>query len=473
MNKAQKWILKNLFGINEKAFRSSYSTSVRLGGQPVVWIGDETKNYVEEGYGANDIIYSILTMAADKERMAPWDVYKIKDEGSLKLYQAELKKKDCNLKTALDHRTKALELYTGDGKLNELLDWPNENQTFGDLVADSGINKRLAGNRYIRGTLLDLGANKGKPQELNLMPSQCVKVLGTSAFPSRVVAYLLNVGKAEEIAKEEVMHDKLPNPIYQMPGDELVGLSPIKAALRNLQRSKSAKTASVKSFDNLGPDTIIFLDDERMSAEQGLEQAAALKDKLMQEYSGSENRKKMAISGYKTGAVNLGLSPVDLQILEAEKWDTVQFANIFNFPHILLIPEHSTLDNLKIAERALTSRCCVPYLTSFRNNFNRKLQTDWGYKGQNIYVDFDLSVYTEMQQDMKQLTEWIMASWHLTPRQRYQLQQLDIPEELDSMPELDMIFVPSGFTELSQLNPDVIQEQMDRVDEQMQQNEKP
>jgi HK97 family phage portal protein len=469
MNKFQQWAARNLLGLNTKALGRTPVIHTNL---PVSWINGNAEQYIEEGYGANDIVYSILTMAADKERMAPWDVYKIKDESSLKLYEAEIQKKDVDLKKALNLRTKALEKYDGDGKLNELLDWPNENETFSDLVANSGIVKRLTGNRYIKSTLLDIGMHRGKPQELHLLPSQNVAIKSTRTFPARALGYQLNLGQIIDFSKEEILHDKLFNPLYKVIGEELYGMSPIQAAIKNLTRNKSAKTAAVKSFDNLGPDTLIYTDDERMSADQAIAQARAVKEVIMNEYSGAENRKKMAVSGFKMGAVNLGLSPVDLQLLEAEKWDVVMFANVYNFPHILLIPEHSTLDNLKIAERSLTSRCCLPYLTSFRNNFNRKLRTDWGYKGSNIYVDFDLSVYTEMQQDMKSLTEWVMASWHLTPRQRYELQQLDIPEEIEDMPELDMIFVPSGFTEISGLNPENIQKEMDRIEEQENQNSK-
>src|SRR5689334_18088157 len=79
----------------------------------VVWIDDMAHKYVSEGYSANDIVYSIINQAAEKERMAPWNVYKVKEESSLKLYHAELGKKEVNYKKALDYRTKALELYTG------------------------------------------------------------------------------------------------------------------------------------------------------------------------------------------------------------------------------------------------------------------------------------------------------------------------------------------------------------------------
>lgn len=428
--------------------QTSYGTPFRISGMgQMVWGQENAERYVKDGYTANDVVYSILNMAAEKERMAPWNVYKIKDESSLKQYKSELAKlngsidKGFSLKKCLDFRTKAMELYTGDGKLNDVLNWANEEETFQDLVANSGAAKRLTGNRYLWASLLDAGANRGKPQELYLLPSQHIQVFASRTFPERKTGYRMQIGNIIDFKPEEVMHEKMWNPVYDAFGSNLVGMSPLKAALYNLVRNKYAKQASAYSFQNLGPDTIVYTDDARLTADQGLEQAAAIKKKLHEEYSGSVNRKKMAVSGYKMGAVNLGLSPVDLNILEQEKWDVVSFANLWNFPHILLVPERATLNNLMVAERALTSRCAIPYLRSFAAHFNRKLSTDWGYKGTGIIVDFDVSVYPEMQKDKADLTGWL-ANSPLSIRQRFEELEVELPPGYDSDPDIDRIILP-------------------------------
>lgn len=464
MNKVQKWIAQ-AFGI-----KSLYQQggSFQKVGTNLVWLQDNQESYINEGYCGNDIVYSIISIASEKARVAPWNVYKIVDESSLKLYHAEFSKKNFNIKKALDYRTKALELYTGDGKLNELLDWPNEQQTFSDLVAESMISKMSTGNRYIRAILLDGGANTGKPQELHALPSQWTQIFATNTFPARVAGYQVYInGIPLPFSKEEVMHDKMPNPVFDFYGSQLYGQSPLKAMIYNLTRSKYAKQASTSSFVNLGPDTIIYVDDTRMTGDESVEQAGAVKKKLYEEHSGVFNRKKMAVSGYKMGAIQLGLSPVDLNILNSEKWDVVMIANCFNFPHIILFQEAATHDNLKEAEKSLTSRCVLPHHTSFRNNFNRKLQTDWGYKGQNICVDFDLSVYNELNPDMVQLTGWIKQSDWLTIRMRYELQQQELPPEYANDPMVDKIFVPTNLVPLDDLNAMNMNNIMNQIDGQL------
>lgn len=435
----------------------------------VIWVDDNLSAYITEGYSANDIVYSIISMCAEKERMAVWNVYKVKEESSLKLYQQELAKKDINLKRLADLQTKALELYTGDGKLNELLQWPNEEETFQDLVANSGAAKRLTGNRYIRAVMLEGGANGGKPQELYSLLSQYVRIVATQTWPARKLGYEVETGISSNVrlTKEEVLHDKEWNPgcNWNVVGSNLVGMAPLKAAAYNLTRSKYAKQASTYSFQNLGPDTIIFVDDQRMTAEEGAAQAAALKAKLYEEYSGTVNRKKMAASGYKVGAVNLGLSPVDLAILEAEKWDCNMLANVLRFPPILLHQERATDNNYEMAVRQLLSNCTVPMLTTFGNHFNRKINTDWGYKGQNLRIEPDYGCYSELQPDKVKVNTWAKDSC-ITIRQWFEQLGMEIPQDFINDPMIDKIRVPQGTQFLDDLNPANLDEQMNQIDQQ-------
>jgi HK97 family phage portal protein len=445
-----------------------YGGSVAVQNGQVVWVSDNFEKYFIDGYSANDLVYSITKITSEKIKVAPWGAYQVVDESSLKRYKAEVKKAgtpDYNHKKCLDLRTKALEAYDGDSRLNELLMYPNESETFSDLVAHSSIDKMITGNRYIRSSKLEAGVNEGKPFELGRLPPQFMNIVVSRTFPMRVIGYQLTCGTIIPLEKEEILHDKDYNPLYDINGSHLVGMSPLKAARYTLTNENSSLEASTKSFQNMGPGGIVYVDDERLSGDQTVEQAGAVKSKWYEEYSGPSNTRKMVVSGYKMGYQEMGLSPVDLQIIEQQKWNLVRFCNVWNFPHPLLLPDHLTDNNYQASEKALIGRCAMPLMTSFRDNFNRKLQSDWGYKGKNIYIDFDLSVYSELQQDMGKLTDWVMKSWHLTPRMRYELQQLEVPENYQNDPMLDKIFVPSGFEVIENLDPANMDREMDEVEE--------
>lgn len=441
-----------------------------VGNGQVNWVSDDLDSYVREGFAANDIIYSIVNITQEKVRLAPWSAYKIKDEGSLKLYQAEVRKKGFDYKKALDLRTKALELYTGDSRLNDLLKHPNEQQSFEDLVAESGSAKQLMGNRYIQGKVLEGGLDKGKPQELWLLPSQFMSIQSTRSWPPRVTGYEMMYGDRIEFKKEEVLHDKTANFLYDPSGaSHLYGMPPLKAALYNITRSKYAKETSTRSFENGGPGGVLYVDDDRLGGEQSVEQALAVKRKWNEEYRGINGTKKIVVSGYKVGWEQMGLSPTDLAIIEAEKWDLNMLCGVFNFPISMLNPDGTTFNNGYTAEAALTSRTALPLLNSFKTNFNRKLQDAWGYAGKNIVVDYDLSVYTELQPNYKEMAEWI-NKMPIPVEMKYSLMQLDVPEYMTEEVRR-MIYIPTGNQLIEDLNN--LEGPMNAVDEELDSPKKP
>ena len=82
-------------------------------------------------------------------------------------------------------------------------------------------------------------------------------------------------------------------------------------------------------------------------------------------------------------------------------------------------------NNVREAEKALTTRCAMPQLVSFRNHLNRKLQTCWGYEGQNVFVDFDHTVFTELQEDVVEKSNWIKDLKALSPNEQRMLLGLE------------------------------------------------
>ncbi len=99
---------------------------------------------------------------------------KIVDEAAFKSYQGLMRKKDIStqdFKKAVKYRKKALEPIYVD-RLSELLKYPNDYETFQDLVANSSGWKLITGGRTVWAQTLDLGANAGKPFQLHNLPYQ-------------------------------------------------------------------------------------------------------------------------------------------------------------------------------------------------------------------------------------------------------------------------------------------------------------
>lgn len=448
MNKVKEF-LAGLLGF--KAFRSG--VAYHVSGGNLISSEDNKTTYITNGYTANDIIFSIVNLITEKVRVAPWGVYKVEDESSLKKYQAIMSKKDLtgdDFKQAIYFRKKALS-ENNDPYLNDLIAQPNEYCTFSDLVADSGVFKLICGGRMIYGELLEGGANTGKPHSLTILPYNLVTILAKKEFPDILISeagYRLDDWGITDLSKESVLHDKYFNPMFDTMGSHLFGLAPMKAALLLTDKSNSANRTEAAQFQNQGPKKVIFMDDPRFTPEQGNQQAQEIKKKLQgKEYGGPDSAGKTATSGYKMGVVDAGLSPVDLGIIESEKWTLRRFCNVFGgVPSQLLNdPENKSYNNQKEGEKALTTRGAIPLLNSFRENFNRKLANDWGYKGKKAYIDYDATVYTELQDDLAQKWTWVRelpVSW------RYKLELMALDSEREDSEGLDEIMIPSGFQPL-------------------------
>ena len=419
----------------------------------VTWQGADQRSFVDDGYVANDIVYSIIKLITDKAKIAPFHVYKVVDEKAAKKYKSLAAQKDINLKELETLHKKAYELYTGDQRLNELLKYPNEEDCWSDLVEQWCGFKLITGNSFIYGKLIEAGNNQGKPFELFALPSQYMAIIANiNVFPPTRAGYQLYYGQMWSFDTKEILHDKYFNPQWGVTAGQLYGQSPLRAAAKNLTRSNEAKTAAVASFQNGGPAGVLFMNDERFDPTSGQAQAQALKTAVSQK-GGSANFNSIAVSGYKVDWKQIGLSPVELNIIESEKWDLKALCNIYGVPSQLLNDSDSkTYNNQREGEKALTLRCAIPLLNSLTENLNRKLHTDWGYKGTNLYVDYDLSVYGELEANKSEQTEWLDKAWWISPKQKLDIMNIEVPDYIPKE-ELEKLYIPTGLQTIDQFQP--------------------
>jgi hypothetical protein len=189
------------------------------------------------------------------------------------------------------------------------------------------------------------------------------------------------------------------------------------------------------------------VDNDKISPTDGKTQADLIKKKWAEEYTGADNFGKVAFAGAKFGYVQVGQSLKEMALTEVEEIDLRRLANIWGIPSVLLNdPGNKSWNNLTESEKALTSRCAMSHLVSARDNLNRKLTTDWGFKGENVYVDFDSSVYSELQENLKEKWEWLkdvaVPEWY-----KLEMMNMDVPDELPR----ELILVSSNRVSLADL----------------------
>lgn len=378
----------------------------------LIGITDNPKNYIDKGFNVNDIVYSIITLIMDKVRISPWSLYTITDEQSLKAYNGLLSKKDFkanDIRLARELRHKAITPVKNPGKWGDILKYPNEYETFSDFVANGVGFKLLTGNKYIWADLIEGGKNAGAPNSLWNLPSQWMNITATQDFPCKILNYIVQLWPEIKYTNEEILHEKYWNPNWNINGEQLYGIAPLRAALKLLNRNNSSLDASTASFQNEGIKGVLYMKNQvgQVDGNAVLPEVMSLKKTMVNEWAGESNYGKMGISGYEVGWLPIGISSKDMQLIENEKWDLRRLCSVWGVSSRLLNdPDNTAEANVEEAEKALTTRCAFPALNSTRDNLNRKLE-EWGGKPGD-FVDYDMTVYSELAGDTKDTVAWVI-----------------------------------------------------------------
>lgn len=449
-------------------FAGPDTTSSYLSGNIIIDAIRKEK-YVCEGYANNDIVYSIIRLILNKVKVAPWGWYKIKDEKAYAEYQTAIKsmsskdyEKAYGDKAAsqLGHdfkkmaalQTKALEAYNASGfragKLADLIKYPNSVQSWSDMVEEGCGFKLITGDKFRIADIHEGPLTKGLPAEINNLASQHMLIITeANRFPLRAGSFRYQCGVQVNYTKEEMLHEKYFNPLWDATGSHLYGLSPIKAAWMRIQRTNKAQQSQAASFENGGADGAMWPRDKEFAeylANKNIDALDQTKSSIRNAIGGGY-RKKGDIAVLTSGPweyERLRLSPVDQAIIAAEQWDMPMLCNVWQVPSQLMNdPFNKIQANAVSGEKALTLRCAWPLLVDERDNMNRKFQTDWGLKGENIVLDFDATVFTELEEDKKSQTEWLKDAYWYTPNQKLAIQGEPIDE---TDPNMNRRWIPSN-----------------------------
>ena len=204
-------------------------------------------------------------------------------------------------------------------------------------------------------------------------------------------------------------------------------------------RNNSSLTASASAFQNEGIKGVLHLKGVpgQVDGEILVQEVGRLKKTMTTEWSGEENRGRIGLGGYDMGWIPIGLSSEDMQLIESEKWDLRRLCSVYGVQSQLLNdPDNKSYNNQAEAEKALTLRCALPELVAYRDNFNRKLHRDLGGKP-GVVIDFDMSVYSELQDNVKDVADWTSKLLAVSPNEQRELCGLESIDE----PSLNEVWV--------------------------------
>jgi HK97 family phage portal protein len=369
----------------------------------------DQKKIIEMSYRANANVYSVIELITNRSSQLMWTVYEIKDKKDSYRAKAEYEayQKSGDIFNALKTKAKYYEV-SKNKQLNDLILRPNKLQSMPVFVKEALGYKLLTGNRYLY-KLKPSGFKTAS--QLFILPSHFMQVKlkdGANYLTRDNVEYLFDQGYNIPFSSDEICHSKSWNP-FMIISDSLYGFSPITAAYPLIQKNNSSYTASRNAYDNMGISGI--LSQGPVAGEDGgfmsKTEAEAIQKKMDKKMAGVDNFKKVIITSAAVSWQNMGLSPVDLAIIDAQKMDREEIANIYSTPvQMLNSQEASTRDNMLTAERSFYLNAVIPHMNELRDDLNYSVASDFG---DNFYIDYDTKSIPALQSDLKTLSERLVA----------------------------------------------------------------
>lgn len=401
---------------NENKFNEAF---LKFFGQGSASYDYKNKTYLEKGYRINPIVFSVVNQMCDKSKSVPFYVKKIKDKKAFKKLQRfdRAVGNDLTAKQLFD-RIKLKAEALDEEEMDFPMEKPNPNQTWLDVISLFKLFLKTTGNVYLLKISTDDGPNKGIPQLLYVLPSDKMELVlkkdSNLLYDENPIDYFkLTDGEINiRFEKENVIHIKTPNPFYDQNGSHLYGLSPMGALLKNIESSNDALDNNIKTLKNSGIFGFVSAKDSNFTPEQ----ATQLKQKLVEMDNAKGRLSKIAGLSTQVEFTRLSLDTNELQPFEYLKYDQKQVCNVFGWSDLLLNSDSNmTYNNIKEERKRVVTDNIKPDLDMLSDALNEEfLQLFKGYE--NAFMEFDISELPEMQENIKEMIEWMQKAW-LTPNE--------------------------------------------------------
>lgn len=371
-----------------------------------IWSSQNSTNYIRNGYQANLNVYAIVSWITRKAAAVPFELVRGKGDD---------------------------EEIVDDHPVLDLLNTPNDYQGKFEFFEQYYGFRLLTGNTYLYKLAPESGVNTGRPMELFTLPANLVEIVysGKPLIPIR--GYKLTGFWDKEFTAEEIMHSKYANYDFEH-GQEWYGMSPIRAALKAVDKSNENFNAGKRMYQNLGANGLLYpkgLPESKPSLTD--EQVAKSQKKLDKKIRGSDNFQRKVLVSSELGYLQFGMNADELQLIEDAQMTREDLCNVWHLPVEILNGQRSSglNDGARQTARAIAYEDAVlPEVQAFCDEFTRDVVSKWG---DDIYLRPDTSGIRELQADKVEQAKWLQMSNHLTDNEKRSVQGFEPIEGGDEL----------------------------------------
>jgi HK97 family phage portal protein len=440
-------LIDKLFGLDKKAVVPVNTISSALINNGVAVYANDNPMAQVDRYVSIDDIYSIVRLIAKTSATIPIRVYRKIDQRKAADYDRLTKTKQWTAQSYVSKmmlKAMALEEVNGLDPLYQLLNNPNPLYTVNEFREGFHTMRLTTGNGYIYAPKIEMGVNTGKVAEMWLLPSQYTTPRVVASFPRQVTGYTLSLLGQINLPTDEVLHSRYFNPEFTTEGSELVGLSPLRALNRASARARSENDFMVRGFQNAGAQGIVSV---KGMEDISVEALGKLKSEFYTESSGTLNARKNLFMGNEVTFTQIGLSPVDMQVIESQKYTFKRICNAYGVSDVLFNNgEAATESNVNAMIKRLYTNAALPEVYAYRDLLNQSIVPLFG---PDYYVDVDLVGITELQDDMKAMADIFSTLPIMQPNMI--LEAFNYGKSDDIM--MDQFYIKAGYEPIANMAP--------------------
>jgi len=435
--------------VQQLSLQQSFNST---GNYPVYGYGNQNDQVA--AYASVDDLYAVVNRIMKTASLIPLYSYNVVDKKSYSKFKLELKKYVKNpsnkkLYDLIKLQNKALELAGEDDELQQRLDNPNTFQSKNEFYQLTYIFKLLAGNYYIFKDTLNAGANEGKVFEMYNLPPNFTFPVPTKEIPRRAAGYKFTLYDQNKFyEREDIIHGKYANPIFDRSGNELVGLSPLQAGSKTLTTIANETDYQNQALKNAGAGGVIVNEEPD---DMSIEALGNMKDDVLRElgsaFQGNSNvnANKLGFLAGKWNYLKIFIDPVNMQLLEQKKVTFKRLCNLYGVSDKLFNNDDGAkYDNYDVALKELYTNAALPLVSGLCDDFNMGLTQHYD---EGVVVGYDVADIPELQENQTDIVAKYSNSPGFKPN--------DLRESLgygrDLGPEGEKFVIKTGYTLLEDL----------------------
>lgn len=388
-----------MFGFNkkkeaDKQFNLALENLFQYWGNDLPVINSDAYDYINRIWRNIPVVYEATNIIYKKVVKSPLVFYRVKNGKSYKAYK-QLDRKDTP--QALLLKSQSFE-EVSDPALERLLDQPNPQQDWNNFIGVWVLSYLLTGNAYV---WRNLAKTTGKPIELWCFPELFINSGGTYN-PVKSYSQFYNTDSVINYPAKEIYHSKTPNPNFTIMGDQLYGVSPLRAFLEPLRTIEEANSQSSKQMKNGG--VLALLSPTRAEDQMSSDQRKGFMDKFKEALRSQQSFNRFMTSSIAMDVQQVGLPSSDLDLLAIKSANEESIYRLYGIPLARYSQKSSTQNNQAESNKQLIYDAVSP-LTDLIGEMLTKFVGTY-YK--DIVIELDVMQLPEMAVNMKEVAEYII-----------------------------------------------------------------